>query len=580
MLSPRKLLQSRRSLISKGSGGRVFLGAIFCMVKRSFNKQSRLFPVILCLLFFSCSLPFQALAGDQLSEASAYAAAPVELDGREIFSVVGISSYPAPQRARNISERIKLIAEDQSIDPEKLEIVREGEIIFIKAGTQNIMGLAPIDAQREGISIDLLATLVKAKIVQAVTNYRNDRAPRTLLINSGYALAAIGLAALLLWGILRFFTWLDGLAQRKIKARVERLESQSHYIIDADQIWAMLDGLLKAAKVLAVLVVVYLCLNLVLGLYPWTRVIAKYVFRLTVEPLRVIGIGVVNQLPNVFFLVILFFVIRYILKVIRLFFAGIDRGTIQLKNFEREWGLPTYKIVRLMVISFAVIVAYPYIPGSSSDAFKGVSLFLGVVFSLGSSSVLANIIAGYTMTYRRAFKVGDRIRVNDLTGEVTERSVLVTRLRSLKNEEIVVPNSIMLNSNVINYSSEARANGLILHTSVGIGYEVPWRQVEAMLLEAADRTKGIRAEPKPFVLQQSLGDFAVNYELNVYCEDARQMVKLYSELHRNILDVFNEHNVQIMTPNYVQDTEQPKIVPKDLWYASPAKKPSGNKEKD
>jgi len=149
---------------------------------------------------------------------------------------------------------------------------------------------------------------------------------------------------------------------------------------------------------------------------------------------------------------------------------------------------------------------------------------------------------------------------------------MVTRLRSLKNEEIVIPNSIILNSNIINYSTEAVSNGLILHTTVGIGYEVPWRQVEAMLLQAADRTKGIRTEPKPFVLQLSLGDFAVNYELNVYCEDVRHMMQLYSELHRNVLDVFNEHDVQIMTPNYVGDTEQPKTVPKEQWYREPAKK--------
>ena len=224
-------------------------------------------------------------------------------------------------------------------------------------------------------------------------------------------------------------------------------------------------------------------------------------------------------------------------------------------------------------------MAYPYIPGSSSAAFKGVSIFLGVIFSLGSSSVLSNIVAGYTITYRRAFKVGDRIMINDLIGEVTDRSVLVTRLRSLKNEEIVIPNSIVLNSNVINYSTEAVSNGLILHTTVGIGYEVPWRQVEAMLLLAAERTKGPRTEPKPFVLQQSLGDFAVNYELNVYIDDVKHMMQLYSALHRNVLDVFNEYNVQIMTPNYERDAEQPKVVPPDQWYTPPAKKTPDKAEK-
>jgi small-conductance mechanosensitive channel len=256
----------------------------------------------------------------------------------------------------------------------------------------------------------------------------------------------------------------------------------------------------------------------------------------------------------------------------RLFFTGIERGRIRLANFDREWSRPTYKIVRLLIISFAVVVAYPYIPGSSSDAFKSVSIFLGVIFSLGSSSIMANIIAGYTITYRRPFKIGDRIQIENLTGDVIDRTTLATRLLSLKNEEIVIPNSVVLNSHVINYTTEVDSKGLILHTSVSIGYEVPWRQVEAMLLLAAERTKGINSKPKPFILQKSLGAFAVSYELNVYCKDASRMTEFYSELHRNILDVFNEYNVQIMTPNYERDTSEPKVVPKEKWYEPPAEK--------
>jgi len=534
----------------------------------------RLFFICLIILFSKFSLvPAQEPTGlYQGSEFLTSATVPVIVDGKELFRVSGVSSYPAKERAREIATRIKNLADDRTFDPNKLQIIKEGEVTYIKAGSRNALGLVENDAVREGITLELLAELIQAKIIYAITEYRNDRAPRVLLINSGYALLATVITALLLWGILRAFVWLNGLAERKIMARVERLQSKSHYIVDADQVGDMLRGLIKTFKFLVILVVIYFYLNLVLGLYPWTRLFAKYLFTITIDPLRVIGLGFVNALPKIFFLVIFFFVVRYILKATRMFFIGIDRGRIEVKNFEREWGLPTYKIVRLLIISFALVIAYPYIPGSSSDAFKGISIFLGVVFSLGSSSVLANIVAGYTITYRRAFKIGDRVSINDLTGEVTGRSALVTRLRSLKNEEIVIPNSNVLNSNIINYSTEAKANGLILHTTVGIGYEVPWRQVEAMLLLAADRTKGLRAEPKPFVLQQSLGDFAVNYELNVYCDDVRHMMQLYSHLHRNILDVFNEYNVQIMTPNYEHDTEQPKLVPPDQWYAPPAEK--------
>jgi small-conductance mechanosensitive channel len=229
--------------------------------------------------------------------------------------------------------------------------------------------------------------------------------------------------------------------------------------------------------------------------------------------------------------------------------------------------------VRLLAITFSVIVAYPYIPGSGSEAFKGVSLFMGIVFSLGSSSLIGNLIAGYTMTYRRAFRLGDRVKIGDQVGDVERMRVLVTHLRTIKNEEVIVPNSTILGSEVINYSSLARQRGLILHTTVGIGYETPWRQVEAMLLEAASRTAGLRSEPAPFVLQRALGDFCVTYEINVFCDKPGAMEQFYADLHRNILDVFNQYGVQIMTPAYMGDPAQPKVVPEDQWYAAPAHVP-------
>jgi small-conductance mechanosensitive channel len=218
-------------------------------------------------------------------------------------------------------------------------------------------------------------------------------------------------------------------------------------------------------------------------------------------------------------------------------------------------------------------VAYPYIPGSGSGAFKGVSLMVGVLFSLGSSSIVANLIAGYSMIYRRAFRVGDRIRINDHIGDVIAIRALVTSLRTPKNEEIIIPNSEILNNPILNYSAMAREGALILHTTVGIGYEVPWRQVEAMLLMAAERTEGLRRDRPAFVLQTSLGDFCVVYEINVYCDSAQRMAPLYTALHQNIQDVFNEYGVQIMTPAYEGDPETPKVVPPERWHERPAAGP-------
>ena len=240
-------------------------------------------------------------------------------------------------------------------------------------------------------------------------------------------------------------------------------------------------------------------------------------------------------------------------------------------------ALPTYKIVRFALVAFGIVVAYPYLPGSQSDAFKGVSLFVGVLFSLGSTSAISNLIAGYVLIYRRVFKVGDMVKIADVIGEVTEFRIQVTRLRSFKNEEVVFPNSQILGAQITNYSVLARGEGLILHTEVGIGYETPWRQVEAMLLAAAEDTPGILRTPAPFVLQRALANCAVTYELNVYCANAQRMLEVYADMHRQILDVFNQYNVQIMTPLYIADPPEPKVVPPAQWYAAPAAAPQGTK---
>jgi small-conductance mechanosensitive channel len=281
--------------------------------------------------------------------------------------------------------------------------------------------------------------------------------------------------------------------------------------------------------------------------------------------------GVAQKIPGLVFLTILFLVIRYLLTLIRALFTAIGRGEVTLTGFDPDWASSTYKLVRLIVIAFAAVIAYPYIPGSGSEALKGISVFVGLVFSLSSSSAIANIVAGYSLTYRRAFKVGDRVKIGDTTGDVTEMRLQVTHLKTLKNEEVTVPNSSILNNEVVNYSALERKQGLILHTIVRIRYETPWRQVEAMLLAAAERTSGIMKEPGPYILQKALSDFSVTYELNVYCNNARIMFALYTELHRNILDVFNEYGVQIMTPAYEGDPEEPKVVPKEQWFSAPAK---------
>jgi small-conductance mechanosensitive channel len=497
--------------------------------------------------------------------------APVRLDGQVLFYVRALPAYPAAERAKAIGQRIEAIAADRSVAVDSLRVVEMDDRTRLMAGDNLVVGFIDADGAAEGFPRQLLAERALMKIKAVIAFYRNDRSPRVLLINTLYALGASALLALGLLGVRGAFRKLNALADGRFRARIEALEAQSHQLVQARQLSNALFGILKGLYLSSLLVLGYIYLHYVFSLYPWTRPLAARLLTLILDPLEAMGLGLIESLPGIAFVVVVVIVTRYVLRLTRLYFESVDRGTVAIARFDREWAMPTYRIARLIIIAFAAVVAYPYIPGSSSEAFKGVSIFLGLVVSLGSSSVIANLMAGYTMIYRRAFKVGDRISVDNVTGDVTERRLMVTHLRTVKNEEVVVPNSTIINSNIVNYSTLAGSRGLILHTTVGIGYETPWRQVEAMLLLAAERTPGLLKEPTPFVLQKALGDFAVNYELNAYCDNPHAMARLYTVMHQNILDIFNEHGVQIMTPAYEGDPETPKVVPKDQWYQAPAK---------
>ena len=499
--------------------------------------------------------------------------APVVIDGETLFQVRGVSAYPAEQRAREIEARIRTLAADPGLNPASLTLDEQPAASWILAGGQRIMGVLDEDASLEQIDRAVLVRSYVLRIREAIEAYRQARTPARLTRHAFYAFVAT--LALLIAGYIgrRLIAGLRRSLERRYQTRVQDVQIQAFQIVRATQIWHFLSSVLNFVWLFGVLGLVFVYLRYILGLFPWTRGAGHSLGAIIMAPLQTMATGLISEIPDIAFLVVLFLVIRYLLRMIRLFFEGIESGTVAIREFDPAWAWPTYRLIRLLTIALAIVVAYPYVPGSQSDAFKGVSLFIGVVFSLGSSSLIGNIIAGYSMTYRRAFKIGDRVRIGEHVGAVERMRLLVTHLRTAKNEEVIVPNSTILGAEVINYSSLAAERGLILHTTVGIGYETPWRQVEAMLIEAASRTPGLLREPPPFVLQKALGDFCVTYEINAYCNTPEKMLALYTALHQNILDVFNEYGVQIMTPAYEGDPEQPKLVPKSDWYTAPAHRP-------
>ena len=498
------------------------------------------------------------------------ATAPVEVDGVELFRLRGVSSFPAETRAQVTHDAIVAAASDPSVAVDSVRVVESSDRILVAAGNRPLVTVVDADAALEQVGRLELAHAHMRRIQQAVADYRDARTPAALRRSAVATLVATIVFAIFAALIVWLWRRLNALLTRRLQARIQSVGIQSFEVMRADRIWAAVRGFLGGVRTLVLLAGTLVYVGYVLARWPWTHGLSRNIAEFALHPLEIISNGIVANIPSLVFLIVLFYATRLTLRLIRLFFEAVERGTVTLSRFEPEWAPPTYKIIRIAVVAFAIIVAYPYIPGSESEAFKGVSIFIGIVFSLGSSTAISNIIAGYMMTYRRAFKVGDRVKIGDTIGDVIETRLQVTHLRSFKNEEIVIPNSQILSADVMNFSTLARQQGLILHTEVGIGYETPWRQVEAMLINAAERTPGVDREPRPFVLVRKLGDFAVTYEINAYTRDVKSMNATYTSLHRNILDVFNEYGVQIMTPAYEGDPPEPKVVAQKDWYTAPA----------
>lgn len=510
-----------------------------------------------------------ASPAEQVADLSA-PGAPVVIDGEPILNVRGISVYPAERRAADLAAAIRKLAADASVNEASLTLDHQANVTWILANGRHLLGVLDEDAALENIDRRILADLYRARIAQAITRYRDARRPAVLWANTVRAIGAtLGLIAVA-WIGWRLVRALRSRLERRYHPRLQDVRISSFRLFGADQLWFWLAGLMNVVWALVVVTLTFGYLEYTLGLFPWTRGTASGLLALSIQPIQTVGQDLLDAIPDLVFLFVLFLVMRYVLRLTRLFFASVADGSVTLGHFDADWAWPTYRLVRLAIFALAVVIAYPYVPGSHTEAFKGVTIFVGILFSLGSSSFIGNTIAGYSLTFRRAFHVGDVVRIAEHVGEVTEIRLMVTHLRTPHNEEVVVPNSQIVATEVVNLSRWARERGLILQATVGIGYDTPWRQVEAMLLEAARRTPGLLTAPAPFVLQTALGDCAVKYELNAYCDAPKRLRLLYADLYRQILDVFNEYGVQIMTPSYEDDPEKPKVVPKDQWHAAPA----------
>ena len=349
---------------------------------------------------------------------------------------------------------------------------------------------------------------------------------------------------------------------RETRFRVVRFQNLE--IFTPNQMVGVIVIITKYFRLAVISFVFILFFILVFSIYPQTDGLAKSVVDAINQALNALWDQVISFIPNLIALVAIVLITRLLLKLLRFFYQGLQRGKIHFSSIHPEVVEPTYQLLRFLVIAFALVAAFPYIPGSSSPMFRGLSIFVGFLISLGSTSLVTNIISGIVLTYSRGLKIGDRVKIDQTFGDVVDRTLLVTRVRTIKNEIITIPNVVVMQNEIINYSAEARRGGLILHTSVTIGYDAPWREVQELLINAALATDFILKTPEPFVLKTSLDNYYISYELNAYTDNPDRMADIYSDLHQNILDKFNQARVEIMSPTYFafrdgQDSTIPKI---------------------
>ncbi len=502
-------------------------------------------------------------------------AAPVVFGGKTLFTLrEGVGEFSPQERVKALTDRLETLERTPDalirIAPEKPGATGTE----IDGGGIPLLVVTDQDALAAGKPRPELAKEWAASMESSVEQARKAHGIRRTILDFLMALAFVGL----LFGVLR----LQRILFRRLRVgvrgwrgtRIRGLRIQDVELLSDQKITNFLVAGTRLLQTLTVLLAFYLFLSLLLGILPETRGISATLLAYIWGTIAAAWRGLAAAVPGLIVIVMIGVVTWYILKLCRFLFGEIEKGTITFPGFYPEWAIPTYKLVRIVVLACAAVAAFPYVPGGESPAFKGISIFFGLLVSLGSAGAVGNIIAGVLLTYTRAFQIGDRVKIDDTIGDITERTLLATRLRTVKNEDVTVPNSLVLSGQIFNYTTCCRDSALILHTSVTIGYDAPWRQVHELLIAAALRTGNVLEEPKPFVLQTALNDFYVNYQINAYTSHPAEMLQIYSDLHQNIQDAFNNAGVEICSPHFAALRDANRIaipdeyIPKD--YAAPS----------
>ncbi|MFH6997025.1 mechanosensitive ion channel family protein [Flavobacterium sp. FlaQc-57] len=466
-----------------------------------------------------------------------------------VYNKVG--SFSAENRANAITEKIRKLYEDSFFEKDSIAVVPSDisqDIIYKNDFV--IMSILDVDAKAENQTAHFIATrnlnLIKRAILYQNENY--SLLPKRL----GYTALLILIIGIVLYFVGKIFNRIKLHILKNSDKYFKGFNYNNINILSPQKQQFILMKLYSFVKGLTLILIVYLSLPVLFSIFPATEAYTTTLLRWILSPAKLAIMGFVRFLPSFVTIVVIIFIFKYTIRIIRFFFEEIKKENIKIDGFYSDWAMPTFNIIKFLLLAFMVVVIFPYLPGSDSSIFKGVSVFVGILFSLGSSNAIANMVAGLVITYMRPFKIGDFIKIGDVSGEVIEKTALVTRIRTPKFEDITIPNATVLSSTSTNYSSNTKVinNGLLIHTTVSIGYDVPWTAIHKALIEAALKTDMVEQTPLPFVLQTSLDDFYVSYQINVYTKQPTKQPLIYSSLHQNIQDSFNEAGIEIMSPHY------------------------------
>ena len=490
---------------------------------------------------------------------------PVVVEGDTLFYLyTKRGGYTPLQRAEMIDAAIMQLGKRFTLHPDSVYIESSDIVTDLMYGNKVIASFTDQDGLWEGRSREQLATDKRKIVVQKLKELKEEHSLWQLGKRILYFVLVLAGQYLLFW--------LTGWLFRKLKVRIQKLKDtrlkpisiQNYELLDTQRQVNLLIFLSNLLRYVIMLLQLLITVPLLFAIFPQTKGLAYQIFSYIWNPIKNILVGIVDYIPNLFAILIICFAVKYLVRLVHYLSREVEAGRLMFGGFYPDWAMPTYHIIRFLLYAFMIAMIYPYLPGAKNGVFQGISVFVGLIISLGSSTVIGNVIAGLVITYMRPFKLGDRIQLNDTTGNVIEKTPLVTRIKTPKNEVVTIPNSFIMSSHTVNYSASAREYGLIIHSEVTIGYDVPWRQVHQLLIEAALNTPGVIDDPRPFVLETSLSDWYPVYQINAYIREADKLAQIYSDLHQNIQDRFNEAGIEIMSPHYMAMRDgNESTIPKD-----------------